>query len=207
MPAPTDPLAGDLSAPPYEALHASLRRLLARAGGGKLGDRLAAYALAGADLVVYARRVLADERVPRDLRGEVLAGLLYVALPFDVVPESLFGPAGLVDDALVLTRVLDALLNRVEEPIARELWPGDRAVLEAARGIAADGRRLFGAGFRPGARLLARRLSNRIAQAARRRLSEIARAAEHLLAARPEAPETPGAQGLADVRSGSYTTP
>jgi len=193
----------------YEALHASIRRLAARLGGGRLGDRLAAYGLLGPDLVVLARRLLADERVPKEVRGEIYGALLYVAVPFDLVPESLFGPAGLVDDALVLTRLLDTLLNKIEAPLVREHWPGDPRVLETARGLAAEGRKLFGAGMRTGLRLVGRRFADAareaVASAVARRLPGARPTVERLLGM-PASPEGQRGQGLANDRPESYTT-
>lgn len=146
----------DVTLPDYESLTAAIRSLAGRLGAGRRGERLAAYALAAPDLVVFASRVLLDERVPRALRGEIVASLIYIASPFDLIPESLFGPFGLVDDAVVASRLFDALLNRVDPAVARELWPGDRAVFDTLQGVAAGARRIFKHGLRDGARLLAR---------------------------------------------------
>jgi uncharacterized membrane protein YkvA (DUF1232 family) len=143
--------------PRYEALHDGVTRLAARLAGGRLGGRLAGIALVGPDLAVFIARALVDERIPRATRGEIIASAVYIASPFEIVPAALFGPIGLVDDALVAARLLDVILNKIDGEVVRDLWPGDRAVLETLQGAAAELRKLFGAGLRQGARLLARR--------------------------------------------------
>jgi uncharacterized membrane protein YkvA (DUF1232 family) len=160
----------DLNDPPsldYERLHDAVHRLAALIGGDRLGRAFASVALAGPDLVVFAGRALRDERIPRKLRGEIIASAIFIASPFELVPVTLFGPAGLVDDALVAARLFDVLLNRIEPAIVRELWPGERAVLERLQSIAAEGRKVFGAGLRQGVRLLARRGARQVARLVR----------------------------------------
>jgi uncharacterized membrane protein YkvA (DUF1232 family) len=137
----------------YDALRTALDGTLERLAG-RLGGRLGAYAFVGADLFVFAGRVLSDARVPPGVRGEILAAALYVASPVDLVPETLFGPAGLVDDAVVLSRLFDVLLNGVEIAVARDLWPGDPAVLDRIQTAAKDGRRVFARGLEDGVRRL-----------------------------------------------------
>jgi uncharacterized membrane protein YkvA (DUF1232 family) len=141
----------------YEGVHATIQRLAAWVTGGRFGDRFAAYALAGPDLLILASRVLRDGRVPRIIRGEIVAAAVYLASPIELIPEVLFGPFGLVDDAVVAARLFDVLLNRVEPDVVRELWPGDRAVLETLQAAAADARRVFAGGLRRGVRVLLRR--------------------------------------------------
>ncbi len=148
-----------------------LRRVVVRSAaaiGGRWGERLSLFALLAPDLAVLARRVLADRRVAARLRGELVAALLYVASPIDLIPESLFGPAGLIDDATVLSRALDTLLNRVPDAIVREHWPGEPHQLAALRRNARHARRLFGLGAATGLRALWQRGRHALQQRFRR---------------------------------------
>jgi uncharacterized membrane protein YkvA (DUF1232 family) len=77
--------------------------------------------------------VVRDQRVPRVVRGGLIAIAAYLALPFDVVPDWL-PVLGQVDDVVVLTVGVRALLRRVPENILREHWSGERRVLEAVLG-------------------------------------------------------------------------
>lgn len=100
------------------------------------GRRTQARALAGfvPDCVVLVRRLLADERVPRSRKVALGALLAYLALPIDLVPD--FIPvAGQLDDLLILTLVLRAVLRSSGPELVSELWPGPepslRVVLRA----------------------------------------------------------------------------
>jgi uncharacterized membrane protein YkvA (DUF1232 family) len=89
------------------------------------GRRDEARALAGfiPDCLVLVKRLLGDPRVPRSRRW-LLAGLaLYLAMPFDLVPD--FIPvAGQLDDAIVAALVLRAVLRAGGPDLVREHWPG-----------------------------------------------------------------------------------
>jgi uncharacterized membrane protein YkvA (DUF1232 family) len=90
-----------------------------------LGRRSDARALAGfiPDCIVLVRRLLGDERVPRSRKLLLAALLVYLALPFDLVPD--FIPvAGQLDDAIVTALVLRAVMRSGGEALLREHWPG-----------------------------------------------------------------------------------
>lgn len=94
------------------------------------GRGAAARALAGfiPDCIVLARRLMSDPRMPR--RHKVMLGALivYLALPFDLVPD--FIPiAGQLDDAVIAALVLRAVLRAGGPDPIREHWPGpDRSL-------------------------------------------------------------------------------
>jgi uncharacterized membrane protein YkvA (DUF1232 family) len=93
------------------------------------GRRTDARAWAGfiPDCVVLARRLLADGRLPR--RWKLLLGglVLYLAMPFDLVPD--FLPViGQADDAIVVALVLRGL--------SRAAWPGPRPSVEVVLRLA-----------------------------------------------------------------------
>jgi uncharacterized membrane protein YkvA (DUF1232 family) len=169
----------------YDALRERIGAAFA-ALAGRLGERFAAYALAAPDLAVLYWRVVFDERVPRARRGELIAAALYVLSPIDVVPEALFGPIGLVDDAAVASRLFDVLLNGVPPEVVREHWPGDRATLARLRDLAARARRAFAGGRGLGAGV--RRLFRRGAAEVVRRLGALGVSRGHRAVARRREP-------------------
>jgi uncharacterized membrane protein YkvA (DUF1232 family) len=94
---------------------------------GRRGD---ARALAGfiPDCIVLFRRLLGDPRMPRRYRAIVVALLVYLACPFDVVPD--FIPvAGQLDDAVVVALTLRAILRGGGLDLIEEHWPGPRSSL------------------------------------------------------------------------------
>ena len=85
------------------------------------------------DILRLLWRVVRDDRVPRLVRGGLIAIAGYLAVPFDVVPD--WVPLlGQVDDVFVLTVGVRTLLRRVPEPILKEHWRGEPRTLEALLG-------------------------------------------------------------------------
>jgi uncharacterized membrane protein YkvA (DUF1232 family) len=75
------------------------------------------------DCLVLFKRLLGDRRVGR--RVKILLGLLlvYLAMPFDLVPD--FIPViGQLDDLLLIMLVIGYVVKRSGEDVVRELWPG-----------------------------------------------------------------------------------
>ena len=90
-----------------------------------LGRRGDARALATfiPDCIVLVTRLAREPRVPRRRKLLLLALVLYLSLPFDLVPD--FIPvAGQLDDVIVVALVLRHFLRAGGEPLIRELWPG-----------------------------------------------------------------------------------
>jgi uncharacterized membrane protein YkvA (DUF1232 family) len=109
----------------YAVLVAALVAALSLAG-----RRAAARAVARLipDCVTLARRLARDPRVPRRWRW-VLAGLLlYLVLPFDLVPD--FIPvAGQLDDALLVILAVRGVLRAAGPVVVAEHWLGSQRAL------------------------------------------------------------------------------
>jgi uncharacterized membrane protein YkvA (DUF1232 family) len=94
------------------------------------GRRRAARAVAGfvPDCAVLFARLLRDRRLPWWKRALLVAPILYLAMPFDLVPD--FVPvAGQLDDAVLVVLVLRVVAGRSPE-LVREHWPGPPSSLE-----------------------------------------------------------------------------
>src|SRR5215210_3019412 len=77
---------------------------------------------------VLFKRLLADRRVPAKWKVASGFALVYLAFPFDLVPD--FIPvAGQLDDAIVIALVLRGLLRSAGPQLMREHWPGPTALL------------------------------------------------------------------------------
>jgi uncharacterized membrane protein YkvA (DUF1232 family) len=77
---------------------------------------------------VLFKRLLADRRVRS--RWKLASGfaLVYLAVPFDLVPD-LIPLAGQLDDAILVALVLRGLLRSAGPRLLREHWPGPGALL------------------------------------------------------------------------------
>ena len=77
---------------------------------------------------ILFKRLLADPRVPRRWKLWSAFALVYLAVPFDLVPD--FIPvAGQLDDAILVALVLRGLLRSAGPLLLREHWPGPAALL------------------------------------------------------------------------------
>jgi uncharacterized membrane protein YkvA (DUF1232 family) len=97
---------------------------------------------------VLFKRLLADGRVPR--RWKIASGfaLVYLAVPFDLVPD--FIPiAGQLDDAILVALVLRGLLRSAGPRLVREHWPGPPALVAPLMRLAADAPAALGGARRP----------------------------------------------------------
>ena len=77
---------------------------------------------------ILFKRLLADSRVPRRWKIASALALVYLAVPFDLVPD--FIPvAGQLDDTILVALVLRGLLRSAGPLLLREHWPGPAALL------------------------------------------------------------------------------
>jgi len=122
-----------LSAVVLVAVYAALVALL-YAGSRHSDVRMIARAVP--HCAVLFKRLLADPRVPS--RWKLVSGLalVYLALPFDLVPD--FIPvAGQLDDAILVALVLRGLLRSAGPRLVREHWPGPPALVAPLERFAA----------------------------------------------------------------------
>jgi uncharacterized membrane protein YkvA (DUF1232 family) len=104
--------------------------------------------LALPDLAVLVLRLLRDGRVRPGDKAIAVLGLAYVISPIDLLPEFLFGPLGLLDDAFLLALTVSRLVNRVHPDVVRAHWSGQGEVLDAIQRVSAWAERQVGARLR-----------------------------------------------------------
>lgn len=93
------------------------------------------------DLLRLLRRLAADASLPRGVRVRLGLLLLYLALPFDLIPD--FVPVlGYADDVVIVAAVLRGVVRRAGLEAVRGHWPGTPAgfgVLCRLTGMGASG--------------------------------------------------------------------
>jgi uncharacterized membrane protein YkvA (DUF1232 family) len=74
--------------------------------------------------------------VPRRKKALLVALAAYLALPFDLIPDSI-PVAGQLDDVVIVALALRSLVRGGGEPLVREHWPGPEGSLALVLRLAA----------------------------------------------------------------------
>jgi uncharacterized membrane protein YkvA (DUF1232 family) len=112
-----------------------------------IGRRAAARALVLfiPDCIGLVRRLARDPRVARRWRWVLVALLVYLVAPFDLVPD--FVPiAGQLDDALLVALALRGVLRSAGPVVVAEHWLGSQRALAILSRVAAPRSARAGAG-------------------------------------------------------------
>ena len=119
----------------YDSLRGRLVAWLGGMFGGRL-TRLAEFTFLIPDMTFLLGRLLLDGRAPRRLRIKLGMILAYIVSPLDLIPEAVIGPAGLIEDLLLLAFALDRVFAEVDEEVIAEHWSGKREDLKTLRELA-----------------------------------------------------------------------
>jgi uncharacterized membrane protein YkvA (DUF1232 family) len=95
-------------------------------------DTLKEIALFLPNFLILLKRLLSDPRVPRKSKLILGGTVLYLVSPIDVVPDFVPG-LGQLDDIVVALLALHSILNRVDDEVVLEHWPGDENVIRLVR--------------------------------------------------------------------------
>jgi uncharacterized membrane protein YkvA (DUF1232 family) len=102
------------------------------ASNGSPGSTLREIALFLPNLLVLLKRLVSDPRVPRKSKLILGATIVYLVSPIDVVPDFVPG-IGQLDDVVVALLALHSILNRVDDEVVIEHWPGNENVIRMVR--------------------------------------------------------------------------
>ncbi len=89
-------------------------------------------------------RLLDDPDLPGRFRPLVLAAIAYFILPVDIIPESLEGPYGYVDDIWLCAYVAERLRGELGDEILESNWEGEAPLLPLLADILARENELLG---------------------------------------------------------------
>jgi len=89
-------------------------------------------------IALLVPKLLGDDRVPTRTKVALGGLALYLASPWDIIPDFIPG-LGQLDDAVVLLIFVDAVLNQVDDAVILEHWTGEvetlRRVQEFSRSL------------------------------------------------------------------------
>lgn len=100
-----------------------------------LKGRLRSFLMFLPNMVLLMGRLLKDSRVPTAEKALLTAAIIYVISPLDLIPD-FFPFVGQVDDLYVVALVLLRLVNRTDESVVRQHWPGGGDIVALADSIA-----------------------------------------------------------------------
>lgn len=104
-------------------------RVLAAEVDGYEGPRAEAVSL-GPDLYVALSNLMEDGRIHDEARGLVCRAIAYFIMPFDVLPEELYGAEGYLDDVYFCLWTLDRLSGELPGHILEDAWEGEGLLLD-----------------------------------------------------------------------------
>ena len=95
-------------------------------------DTLREMALFLPNFVILLKRLVSDPRVPRKSKLILGATIVYLVSPIDVIPDFVPG-LGQLDDVVIALLALHSILNRVDDEVVIEHWPGREDVIRMVR--------------------------------------------------------------------------
>ena len=69
--------------------------------------------------------ILNEKKLNSKFRMKICATLGYFVVPFDIIPEQIYGPNGYVDDIFICSYVLKEIKNEIGMEFLDEFWEGD----------------------------------------------------------------------------------
>lgn len=101
----------------------------------ELRDRMRGFLMFLPNLVLLLGRMLKDSRVPAAEKALFVAAIVYVISPIDLIPD-VFPFIGQIDDLYVVALTLLRLINRTDDTVVRQHWPGGGDIVALAASIA-----------------------------------------------------------------------
>lgn len=76
------------------------------------------------DLFKLLNDILNEKVITAPSRLKICAAIGYFVIPLDVIPESIYGPDGYVDDLYVCCYILKDIINEIGYSSVEDLWEG-----------------------------------------------------------------------------------
>lgn len=86
------------------------------------------------NMVKLLGRLLTDKRVPTAEKALFAGAIVYVIMPFDLIPD-MIPFVGQIDDSYLVALTLLRLINRTDETVVREHWSGGGDIIALVNSI------------------------------------------------------------------------
>ena len=140
----------------------------AESRAGRLGRQTTEVLLLAPALFVLLARMSLDREVPKETRRILIGALAYFMMPVDLMPEGVLGPAGYLDDIVLVSLVLSQALGTGLEPWAARYWNGSERLRVVIGDVAESAAQLLGRNLDGRLRRLLERRGLRLEDPARR---------------------------------------
>ena len=110
-------------------------------------NKWAEYLMLAPDLFHLLCELSADKDVPVREKAKLAGAIAYFISPLDLIPETITGPIGYVDDIALAAYVLNGILNKTNPDVLRRHWAGDEDVLVAIQHILQVAENMVGKGL------------------------------------------------------------
>ena len=117
----------------YDRIRHKIKEFVAERGE-RLGPA-AEFLLFVPDIFMLLFRLMRDARVSTTNKLLVGKGVAYFLLPIDIIPDSIVGPMGYIDDLILAVFILNRIITDTDHAVVREHWSGDGDVLVVIRRI------------------------------------------------------------------------
>src|SRR5690348_299370 len=112
-----------------------VKQKVTRSEKSALKERMKTFLMFLPNLFTLLLRLIKDPRVPNAEKALFGAAIVYVISPLDFIPD-VFPFIGQVDDLYVVVLCLLRLINRTDDRVVRELWPGRGDIVMLADSVA-----------------------------------------------------------------------
>lgn len=82
----------------------------------------------GPDIYKLLTDILNEKSLNPKLRMKICTSLGYFVVPFDIIPEQIYGPYGYIDDIFLCTYVLKDIREEKGTLFLEEFWEGDEEI-------------------------------------------------------------------------------
>jgi uncharacterized membrane protein YkvA (DUF1232 family) len=129
-----------------EDFYIKLRQKVNEWAKTKIGEnhKWAEYILLAPDMFHLLTKLSIDKDIPQSKKIKVFAAIAYFISPIDLLPESILGPAGFLDDIALSAYVLNDIINNIDPKIVVRNWAGDRDILTLVKTILANANEFLG---------------------------------------------------------------
>jgi uncharacterized membrane protein YkvA (DUF1232 family) len=106
--------------------------------------QLAEYILAVPDLFHLMVKLFFDSDISWKNRFKLGGAIAYIMSPLDILPETLLGPIGIMDDLALAAYVIQDIIDEVGEEKVQSYWAGKKHILSLVEDIIDLVKRRFG---------------------------------------------------------------